>query len=233
MCGRFVRKSPIDEIVDEFEIDGDAAFLAPSYNIAPGQQVLAVVNDGGNQLVPLRWGLVPSWAEDDAIGSRLINARAEGLSDKPSFRAAFARRRCLVVADGFFEWQRQGRAKMPVYFSLLSGKPLGFAGLYERWRSPAGQDIGTCAVVTTTANGLVRPVHDRMPAILARGQRRQWLDPDCAAAQLLALLGPYPHGEMRCHPVGTAVNSPKHDAPDAIVPVADPALGLDPPPSRR
>ncbi len=193
--------------------------LRPRYNIAPGQDVLCVIRDGENRIEHLRWGLIPFWAKDPAVGNRLINARAETVAEKPSFRSAFAKRRCLVVADGFYEWRPEGKRKVPVYIFLKSKKPFGFAGLYESWKDPGGREIRTCTIITTEANDLVRPIHDRMPVILPEGVGDRWLDPsEGSRERLQAILTSYPAGEMAAFDVTSTVNSAAHDAPDCVVP---------------
>lgn len=218
MCGRFTLVSPYVAVTERFH-DSASPALRPRYNIAPGQDVLCVIRDGANRIEPLRWGLIPFWAKDPAIGNRLINARAETVAEKPSFRSAFAKRRCLVVADGFYEWRPAGKRKVPVYIFLKSKKPFGFAGLYESWKDPGGREIRTCTIITTEANEIVRPIHDRMPVILPEGAEDRWLDPgEGSRERLRALLTPYSAGEMAAFDVNPIVNSAGHDAPDCIAP---------------
>ena len=181
--------------------------------------MLCVIRDVETRIGPLRWGLIPSWAKDPAIGNRLINARAETVAEKPSFRSAFAKRRCLVVADGFYEWRKTGKGKVPVYITLRSKRPFGFAGLYEHWKAPDGKEIRTCTIITTDSNELVRPIHDRMPVILPKAVEDRWLDPgEHDRGRLQALLQPYPSEEMDAYDVTTVVNNTRHDAPDCIAP---------------
>ncbi|HNS53363.1 MAG TPA: SOS response-associated peptidase [Syntrophales bacterium] len=218
MCGRFTLVSPFAVVTERFGAAAPAG-LRPRYNIAPGQDILCVVADGARRIEPMRWGLIPFWAKDPSIGNRLINARAETLAVKPSFRGAFAKRRCLIAADGFYEWRRAGRRKVPVYLFLRSRKPFGFAGLYEVWKAPDGREIRTCTIVTTGANDLVRPIHDRMPVIVPAALEDRWLD--CAERDrglLESVLTPYPAGEMDAYEVTTAVNDAAHDGPDCILP---------------
>ena len=218
MCGRFTLVSPFVAVTERFHASAPAG-LRPRYNIAPGQDILCVVAEGARRIEPLRWGLIPSWAKDPAIGNRLINARAETLAEKPSFRRAFAKRRCLVAADGFYEWRPAGKRKVPVYIFLKSRNPFGFAGLYETWRAPDGREFRTCTIVTTVANDLVRPIHDRMPVIVPEGVEDRWLDPaEGDLGRLQAILTPYPAEEMDAHDVMTVVNNASHDAPDCILP---------------
>ncbi len=215
MCGRFSLSAPSEEIGALFGLEALAA-RAPRYNIAPTQTVAAVRQEGGaRRLVELRWGLVPGWAKDDAIGARLINARAETLSEKPSFRGAFKARRCLIPADGFYEWQKtgKGRAKQPFHLRRPDGKPFAFAGLWERWTRGA-EPLESCAIITTEANGLLRPIHDRMPVILGPESFDTWLgEPAPDPAALAALLRPCPDDLLTAVPVSTAVNNPRFDGP--------------------
>ncbi len=221
MCGRYTRISILDAILQAFEITQNACDLAPSYNIAPTQPIAVIQEASGiRRLVTLRWGLIPSWAKDPEIGNRMINARAETLTQKRSFRQAFKKRRCLIVADGFYEWQKQGTAKIPLYIRLKSGEPFGFAGLYEYWTSPEGTSIGTCTIITTEANALLRPIHDRMPVILPKEHHARWLDPAIEDEKLLlSLLQPIGAGEMEAYEVSRLVNSPKHNSSACIQPI--------------
>jgi len=180
------------------EVEGECG----AGDISPGQQVVAVVRHDRNRLVNFRWGLIPSWAKDPAIGRKMFNARAETVAEKPSFRSAFRDRRCLVIAEGFYEWQKLGKAKRQMLIRLKSGRPFGFAGLYETWASPAGETVRSCTIITTEANELIRPVHDRMPVILTARDEEAWLAPgnrDLKA--LLAMLRPYPAEEMEMEEV--------------------------------
>ena len=195
--------------------------LQPSFNVAPTDKVAVVLNNGVKQLVAMRWGLVPFWATDPKIASKHINARAETLTVKPAFKDAFKRRRCLVVADGFFEWQKQGATKIPMFIHLEPERPFGFAGLYEIWTPPLGEKLVTCTIITTEANELVRPIHDRMPVILDPDSYDLWLDPgmkDVRAAT--ELLKPYDARLMRCYPVSSRINSVANDDEACSTPVA-------------
>jgi putative SOS response-associated peptidase YedK len=222
MCGRFTRSSSVAAISAAFGVT--ISELSPRYNIAPSQSVAAIVqlpDSSVRELRQLRWGLIPSWAKDPKIGYKLINARAETVAEKPSFRVAFRQRRCLIVADGFYEWQQLdgSRQKQPYFISLRDEGLFAFAGLYEQWESPSGEVSDTCTIITTTANELVEPIHERMPVILAPQDYSQWLAPNGAARDdLQALLDPYPAAEMRAYPVSTVVNSPKNDRPDCKQP---------------
>jgi putative SOS response-associated peptidase YedK len=177
----------------------------------PNQLIPAVINHNGkNQLVCFRWGLIPSWSKDPSIANKLINARAETVDKKPSFKDAFKKRRCLIVADGFYEWKREGKSKIPLYFYLKSGRPFGFAGLYETWISPDKKEINTCVIITTNANELIAPVHDRMPVILSNDQERIWLDSDKVdVSGLKSILKPYPADDMNYKP-GMGPHSGNH-----------------------
>jgi len=196
--------------------------LEPRYNIAPSQPVLVIPNRGPRRLRPARWGLVPHWAADPAIGHRLINARAETLATRPAFRDAVALRRCLIPADGFYEWQRAGgRRTQPFYVRRRDGSPFAFAGLWDVWRAPDGERIASCTIVTTDSNALLAPIHDRMPVILDEVAYDAWLDPrPRAAAALEGLLVPFAAAPLEAYPVSTLVNTPANDDPQCIAPLA-------------
>jgi putative SOS response-associated peptidase YedK len=217
MCGRFTRSQSIPAIAEEFGVDQASFDLEPSYNVAPTQEVAVIIIDGVKQLVPMQWGLVPSWAKDPSVGSKMINARAETITEKASYRSAFKKRRCLVVADGFYEWQNWGGAKRPMYIRLKSGKPFGFAGLYEVWSPPEGKELTTCTIITTEANEMVQPIHERMPVIIPREHQDRWLDPKTEDhTRLLELLKPYPSDQIEAYPVSKRVNSPRNNSPECI-----------------
>ena len=218
MCGRFTRSQNIPAIAKEFGVEQVSFDLGPSYNIAPTQKVGVVITDGVKQLVPMRWGLVPSWAKDPSIGNKMINARAETITEKASYRNAFKKRRCLVVADGFYEWQTIDGIKRPMYIRLKSGKPFGFGGLYEVWKSPEGEELTTCAIITTEPNELMSTIHQRMPVIIPGEDHDQWLDPKTDDRdRLLELLKPYPARDMEAYPVSKRVNSPGYNSPECII----------------
>ncbi len=223
MCGRFTLRTPANLLVERFMLDSTPD-LAPRYNIAPTQDVAVVraTPEAGRQLALLRWGLIPSWAKDPKIGNRMINARGESVAEKPSFRSAFKRRRCLVLADGYYEWRKIGKAKQPYWIRMQDERPFGLAGLWETWRG--GDDIvESCTIITTSANELTKQIHDRMPVILDDGDYELWLDPSVQDRQLVEpLLRPYDDGEMTFDPVSTVVNSPKNDRAECIEPVDDP-----------
>lgn len=222
MCGRFTRTANPKAIEDEFKVTVPPdVLLKPRYNIAPTQIIPAVLESAGERIVSeLRWGLIPAWAKEAAIGSRLINARSETLSEKPSFRNAFRRRRCLIPASGFYEWQRVEKgAKQPFYFRLKDKDVFGFAGLWEEWLDKeTGEAVATCTIITTMANKVLEPVHDRMPVILQPKDYEQWLDEkENNTDALRQLLAPFPAAEMTSHAVSRAVNSPTSDSPELIV----------------
>ena len=222
MCGRFTLASSLTTVAQRFGVPiptAESAVWTPHYNIAPTQTVIVVNDDGTRHLTQMRWGLIPSWAKDPAIGNRMINARAETVATKPAFRVALRKRRCLIPADGFYGWQPVGRRKQPVYITLKSREPFSFAGLWEAWTSPDGETIKTCTIITTEANDLLKPIHDRMPVILTREAEGVWLDPMIQdPARLLPLLVPYPAEEMEAYPVSTTVNNPAHDGPECVSP---------------
>jgi putative SOS response-associated peptidase YedK len=199
MCGRFILLTDLSVIVDSFRIGKVAAEYKPGGNISPGRQISAVIRDEDvNKLVDFRWGLIPSWAKDPSIGKRMFNARAETIAEKPSFREAFKKRRCLVVADGFYEWQKMEKGKRPFHFSLRSAEPFGFAGLYETWMSPENKPVKTCTIITIDANDLLKPIHDRMPVIVPKDKEDLWMDPGAPdPRELAAVLKPYPAEEMK------------------------------------
>lgn len=206
------------DVAKAFDVPVEAP-LPLLFNIAPTQAVTAVraAADGHRQLGQLHWGLVPSWADDLAVGNRMINARAETVATKPGYRQAFKSRRCLVVADGFYEWQKNGRRKQPYYIRLKDDRPFAFAGVWERW-SKGGEPVESCAIITTDANELVRSIHDRMPVILPPEAYNLWLSPDTEIELLQSLLQPYRASEMLAYPIGTQVNSPAYNQPDCIRP---------------
>ena len=219
MCGRYTLSTPAGRLAEEFQLDSTTE-IVPSYNVAPTQQVAAVLEDeGGRRLEMFRWGLVPSWAEDPDIGARMINARSETAPEKPSFRSAFRRRRCLIAADGFYEWKRENGGKQPYYFRMQDGRPFAFAGLWESWEKGDGI-LRTCAILTTRANSVLEDVHDRMPVILPHDAYNAWLDPDADREELGELLIPYPYDDLETYPVSRFVNSPRNNDERCIEPAA-------------
>ena len=220
MCARYTLTVDLTQLQQRFSFVAEELPYIPRYNVAPTQQVLALINDDGMQPAFLRWGLIPPWAKDPKIGNRMINARAETVAEKPSFRRALARRRCLVLSDGFFEWRKHGGKKTPVRVVLKSGDPFAFAGLWETWRPRGGEAIRSCTIITTEPNSFMEPIHNRMPVILSRDAESAWLDRGIEDADLLAgLLAPYPSEEMAAYQVSTLVNSPRNDLPACIAPL--------------
>lgn len=222
MCGRFALISSTEQIAELFGLDATAVAhippAVPRYNIAPTQPVAAVRLDenGRRQFTFFHWGLIPSWAKDHTIGSRLINARAETITEKPSFRNAFKRRRCLIPADGFYEWQTSNGRKQPTYIHPTHPHPFAFAGLWESWQDAAGSQLQSCTILTTTPNELMAPIHNRMPVIIEPADFDLWLDPGPQPDQALHLLRPYPASHMAAYPVSSRVNSPANDTPECI-----------------
>jgi len=219
MCGRFARSSRPDVIIREFGVQKTLISPEPSYNIAPSQDVAVIRVRGEKQLVICRWGFVPSWVKDPETGYKMINARSETVAEKPAFREALLKHRCLVIADGFFEWQKDGKKKTPYYVRLISHRPFGLAGLCNAWTSSEGEVICTCTIITTGSNELLAQVHDRMPVIIPKEKEDLWLDPDMHDQDVLrGLLRPYPAAEMEMYPVAPNVNSPKFNTPEVLKP---------------
>ena len=217
MCGRYSLIADLGELAKRYEFDDDGLALKPAYNVAPTQDVLTVVGGETRRGGFMRWGLIPWWAKNASIGSRMINARAETVSEKPAFRDALRRRRCLVLADGFYEWQRTGSVRKPMRVVMRSREPFAFAGLWSVWRDPDGNRIPSCAIITTTANDLLRPVHDRMPVVLPRELEDLWLDRSIDDPGALgSVLTPYLDDAMEAYEVSTLVNSAANDGPEVI-----------------
>jgi putative SOS response-associated peptidase YedK len=223
MCGRFALTVDPADLQDAFPEFIFPVQGAPRYNIAPSQPILALPNDGTKRADFFVWGLVPSWAKDPSIGNRMINARAETLAEKPSFRSAYKYHRCLIFADGFFEWQARpvSKVKIPHFIRLKSGAPFAFAGLWEHWQSADGSEIRSATIITTEPNELMESIHNRMPVILRPDTYTQWLDSaPQSPSRLQPLLVPYLAEEMEAYPVSTLVNSPGNDRAEIIVPVS-------------
>ncbi|MCK6626420.1 MAG: SOS response-associated peptidase [Anaerolineae bacterium] len=219
MCGRYTLATNTQKLAESFSGFEVPAELPPRYNVAPTQPIAVVANNGQHKVEFFQWGLIPSWAKDPKIGNQMINARAETLGEKPAFRNAYKRRRCLVLADGFYEWKKEGDgAKTPMYIRLASGDPFAFAGLWEMWQT-AEDTILSCTIITTDPNDLMAQIHNRMPVILPPDVYEQWLDPaERSPDQLQGLLQPYPAELMTAYPVSKMVNSPKNDTPALIEP---------------
>ncbi|MDD5409795.1 MAG: SOS response-associated peptidase [Methylobacter sp.] len=219
MCGRFALYSDPFTLARRFEAEA-LPELRPHYNIAPTQSIPIVREEEGKRRFALaRWGLIPHWAKDIKIGYSTINARAETVADKPAFRNAFRHRRCLIPADTFYEWQAiaGSKVKQPWLIALRDREPMAFAGLWERWRSPEGEELESCSIIVTDANEIIRPIHERMPTILAPEDWDAWLETDAKdAGSLQSLLKPYPAEDMTAWPVSTKVNSPRNDSVECM-----------------
>ncbi len=224
MCGRFAQYTTPDEIAELYQL-GDVPALTPRYNIAPTESILALrvsPESGDREFAMLRWGLVPSWAKDPKIGNTMIIARSETVAVKPSFRTALTKRRCLIIADGFYEWQRNVKPSRPHYFAMKDRKPFAIAGLWERYQPPQGDTIQTCAILTTAANTLMASIHDRMPVILNPADHVLWLDLAMQDVGALArLYHPFPEEFMTTYPVSAIVNNPRNDHPQCVEPLAE------------
>ena len=226
MCGRFTLFADPADLQELFNLSAPppadvASLVAPRYNIAPTQPVAVIANGETRVLELFKWGLIPSWAKDPKIGNRMINALAETLAEKPSFRTALKKRRCLILANGFYEWKREGKSKTPMYIQMKDGRPFAFAGLWEAWKSPDDREawIKSCTIITTEPNALMEKIHDRMPVILKPEAFALWLDPaEQMPDKLDKLLKSYPATQMTAFPVSRLVNDPKNDSPDCIKP---------------
>jgi len=223
MCGRFTLTTDPADLKDAFYwVNFGNATITPRYNIAPTQGIPVVTNRGDNALEFFTWGLVPFWAKDPSIGQRMINARCETLSEKPSFRNAYKRRRCLILADGFYEWKKipGDKTRLPMYIHLINQQPFAFAGIWEDWHSPDGSQILSTTIITTQPNELIQPIHNRMPVILKPETYATWLlSGETTNEKLKSLLTPYDYELMTAHPVSRLVNNPRNDNPDCIKPL--------------
>src|SRR5947209_3396825 len=216
MCGRYTLTIDMKKVAEVFGV-APTLQAAPRYNIAPTQEVVTILRNGDAHLDQLRWGLIPSWAKDESMGARMINARAETLAEKPSFKGLLRSKRCLIIADGFYEWKQEHGQKTPMYITLKSGEPFAFAGLWDLWKNPDGEPVRSCTIITTTPNELVASIHDRMPAILTPAARELWLDPAVRDEhELTHWLAPYAAEEMTARAVSKLVNSPKVDGPELL-----------------
>jgi len=221
MCGRYTLVQT-GGLASRFDTQNELKELRPNYNASPGQAMPVVTRNSPNILQIMQWGLVPSWAKDPKIGYKMINARAETVAEKPSFRSALKRRRCLVPATGFYEWKRQGNLKQPMYIRVEDQEIVALAGLYEHWQDPEGNELMSYTIITTTPNSLMESIHDRMPVILPREAEDQWLDSSLDdPLKLLPLLIPYSAKQMAAHPVSVEVNSPRNNAPSLLLPVEE------------
>lgn len=213
MCGRYSIATPTEQLIERFDTEMSVEPVPTRYNAAPTQSLPVVLNEEPRRIELLHWGLIPHWASDPSIGSRMINARAETLTSKASYREPFQKRRCLVLADGFYEWQKTAGGKVPMRIALKSGEPFALAGLWSIWRDPQGGQIRSFSIITTTPNELVAPIHDRMPAMLRPEDEAAWLDNDADADAWQALLQPYPAELLTAYPVSSRINSPRNDDP--------------------
>lgn len=222
MCGRYSLTASLQTLAERFEFDSDQEIFQPRYNIAPTQQVLTVIGGETRRAGFIRWGLIPTWSKDGHPGRPVINARAETVAEKPTFRDSLRKRRCLVLADGFYEWQQVGGAKRPMRVTMRSGEPFAFAGLWSMGSDSEGNRISSCAIITTTANDLLRPIHHRMPVILPEEAEDLWLDTALNdSVALTQLLEPYPDDPMEAFEVSKLVNSASNDVPEVAAPVLD------------
>jgi putative SOS response-associated peptidase YedK len=223
MCGRFTLTVNPADLKDTFSEYIFPPKFGPRFNIAPSQPVLAIPNDEKNTADFFIWGLIPMWAKDPSIGNRLINARGETVAEKPSFRGSFKYKRCLILADGFYEWKANSgkKTKTPYFIHMKDRKPFALAGLWDAWESPDGSSIKTCTIITTTPNELMEHLHDRMPVILHPRDYAKWLNVSPQTPEnLLPLIKPFPADEMSAYRVSTLVNKPANDSPELLVPVS-------------
>jgi putative SOS response-associated peptidase YedK len=219
MCGRYSITTPTEQLIARFDTEMSVEALPPRYNAAPTQSLPVILNQEPRRIELLQWGLIPHWANDPSIGSRMINARAETLTDKPSYREPFQKRRCLVLADGFYEWQKTGSGKTPMRIALKSGEPFAFAGLWATWKNPQGQLVRSFSIITTKPNALVAPIHDRMPVMLQPEDEALWLDNSAGPNDWKELLRPYPAELLTSHAVSERINSPRNDDAAVVAPV--------------
>ncbi len=217
MCGRYTLIADLGDLAQRFEFDGANFSYDPGYNIAHTESVLTVKNIEGREAALMRWGLVPFWAKDPKIGARMINARAETVAEKPAFRNALKKRRCLVLADGYYEWQKTSTGKRPFRIILKSGEPFAMAGLWETWKDPQGNVVPSCTIITTAANDFLTPIHNRMPVILSRETESLWLDSDLEQPSALTnILTASPNDALDAYEVSTMVNNARNDNPEVI-----------------
>jgi putative SOS response-associated peptidase YedK len=220
MCGRYSLHHRSELIVKRFDVQSVLFEHEPRYNIAPGQSIPVILSREGNTLFGFKWGLVPGWANDPSIGNRMINARAETMTQRASFREGLERRRCLIPADGFFEWRKLPSGRQPVFIRRKDGDMFAFAGLWEQWIAPHGESLWTTSIITVKPNRLVGEIHNRMPAMLSREDERLWLDKTCRrATDLLKLLSPYEDDLLEAHEVSRSVNRVENDSPELIIPL--------------
>lgn len=222
MCGRFVQTLDLQKLAQELDIPIELLrSFEPRYNVAPSQPIAVILKEKDLHAEPMQWGLIPSWAKDPTIGNRMINAKAETLSEKPSFRGPLKNSRCLIPVDGFYEWKQEGKRKQPYYIRLKSQKPFTLAGLWSHWTGADGSEIRSCTIITTEPNEVLRPIHHRMPVILSKEDRETWLDKASFDLKiLLPLLQPWKENTLEAYPISTFVNSPMNDGPSCIQPLS-------------
>ena len=226
MCGRYTLSNPQGSFSETPEIDArflaefvETGWLNPRFNIAPTQEVPIITNEGARRIEKMRWGLIPFWAKDAKIGSRTINARGETVATKPAFRNSFKTRRCIVPASGFYEWRKEGRARFPRHFRVRGEALFAMAGLYDRWKGPDGVQISSFTIITTTANELLAPIHDRMPVILPEEAEAAWINLEVDSPdEFTPFIRPFPAASMESNDVSTLVNSPRNDGPELLTP---------------
>ncbi|MFY0546188.1 SOS response-associated peptidase [Brevibacillus sp. H7] len=225
MCGRYTLATEPEDLMERFQLKSLPFQLEARYNIAPGQLIPAIIGEQGERRIgQLRWGLVPYWAQDEKIGYKMINARAETLTEKAAFKQLFVRKRCLIPADGFYEWKQTEKGKQPMRILMRDGQLFSFAGLFDTWTSPDGRKVHTCTIVTTKPNELVKDIHDRMPVIIRQEDEDLWLDRDTFDAERLqSLLVPYDATRMKAYPVSPLVGNPRNDKPECIEEISSPA----------
>lgn len=219
MCGRFSVTVSEEALRRRFDVEFPSGSYEPRYNAAPSQYLWVVPQESPHMAFPYRWGLIPSWAKDKKTGNRLINARAETIARKPMFRASFRKHRCLVLADGFYEWNKKSSKRTPYRITLKDGEPFAFAGIYDIWRDESGKEVRSFSIITIESNGLIAKIHDRMPVILSKREERAWLNPDKDPNDLEKLLHPMPEKEMKMWEISPLINRPSNDVPDVIKPV--------------
>ena len=220
MCGRFTLHHSTKEVAERFEVEEMLFTIEPRYNIAPSQPIAVIVEKSPRRLENFKWGLVPFWAKDPKIGNKMINARAETLMEKPAFRNALIHRRCIIPADGFYEWKTEGKGRLPLHIRMRDRRLFAFAGQWEEWKSPDGTPLRTCTIITSDPNDLISSIHNRMAVILRPEHEATWLDSSIKnSSDLMSLLQPYPDNEMEAYEVSRRVNSPSFESADCILPV--------------
>ena len=218
MCGRYTITLDLEAILAQMDLQMPDFDFSPRFNIAPTQRLPVITGDAPRELQLFKWGLVPFWAKDPRIGNKMINARGETVASKPAFRSAFKKRRCLAIADGFYEWKKTSTGKVPHHIRMKTREIFTLAGLWEEWEDPEGKTLRTFTLITTTPNELMAPIHDRMPVIVPPTERDIWLAPETAPEDLQALITPFPDGALEAVPVSTRVNSPRNDGPENLFP---------------